>query len=234
MIVYATKEGKILGAVYGNSKEDLKGITSLCGGDYAVFIDETVYTDFQSKLGGYTISDIVVDIPSVCPYVPTASGVPVYTEPVVDLDALKTAKITAINTIAGEKIDRGFYSYAEKTTNADGTYKMLFYKSDSNHREQLGLLYNLVQFHAQGLFTDLKCSWKDANQEDLPCHEITDAVATQLFAECGQHLLWCKKESDTLVQQVTAATTVDAVNAIAWPDEPTPTAPAETTTGAAT
>jgi hypothetical protein len=134
-----------------------------------------------------------------------------------------------INQQCGQKIDGGFYSYAEGEKNADGTYKMLLYKSDANHREQLGLLYNLVQFHTQGLFTSLSCTWKDASLENEPCHAVTDACITQLFAEMGQHLLWCKLTSDALIEQIAAATTVDVFKAIVFTDEPAPTTPTATT-----
>jgi hypothetical protein len=142
-----------------------------------------------------------------------------------DLSQVQAYRKALINQQYGQKIDGGFYSYAEKKQDSSENYEMLLYKSDRNHREQLGLLNDLAAYHKQGEFTAVKCTWKDASEEDEPCHEVTDDCVIQLFAEMGQHLLWCKLTADELVKEITAATTVDSVNAITFPDESVPTIP---------
>lgn len=126
-------------------------------------------------------------------------------------------KITQINATADEKINNGYYSYAEGATNADNTVKALLYKSDISH--QLDMLGELTQ--AQ---TGNECTWKDASIIGS-CHVVTAAVVQQLYKEMVDHIKWCKTTADKLCGEVMAATTVDAVNAITFPDEPAPTAP---------
>lgn len=215
MIAYVTKTGQIIGGVYGTSRKDLSGITSLCGGDYAVFVDDNEYPNLN--IGSVIIQDILPDNPSLSVHVATATGTPNVVPVVVDIVALRANKIAEINKICGEKIDSGYYSYAEGTKNSDGTYRALLYKSDITH--QLDMIGMLTIAQAGGT-----CTWKDASIIG-ECHEVSADVIKQLYTEMVSHITWCKTNADKLCGEIMTLTTAEQINGVKFSDEPMPTYP---------
>lgn len=186
MIAYIDATGKIIGGVYAKSPDDLNGITRIPDGCTAVYVDDVQYPNVWTDMGEYTIQN----------------GVPVFT-PIADsvkLQAAQNAKLAQLEQAFNNSLLNGF------TSTADGTSRL--YPIDPLNMAKLTSGHTVIN---SGKVSSITIKDFNGNRVTLTGAQFQQMASDGFtFYNNQEQHLW------NLEDQVKAATTVDAVNAIVW------------------
>lgn len=186
MICYIDANGKIVGGTYGNSPDDLKGITSLPPDAVGVvYVDDVQYPNVEAGQSDYTIQN----------------GIPIYT-PIADSIKLQSAKDAKITELFANR-ESAIYAVFTSATMGHN-----YYYEEADVRK--------LQGQASLLALDPSIAtidWLTVNA-GMVTHTRDQFIA--VLKEGGQHERNQHNKFYNLKARVESATTVADVQSIVW------------------